>query len=217
MATKNGIEIKNRVQMVAESDVSNGASHVIGVTNPYHVEITIQGTADLLFNRWNCDEVDAKGRAGKGSSARKADNPELRVHRLDSGNLGIPGEYLRMAMVTASKWQRDPSSPRASGQRNYKAGVIVTTALADLGCKSWDYEDRRRAVIRASGGGINRIRPAMKAGWKAKFCVQVIVPELIDEAMLRETVDRAGKLCGLGDFRPTFGRFSVIGWEREDE
>lgn len=201
--------------MVAETDASNGAAHVIGVSAPYHVDVTVEGVADLLFNRWNADEVDRKQASAKGSKERKADNPDLRVWRNDKGELCLPGEYLRMALVKAAKFQKDPSSPRASAQNLYKAGVLVTTALASLGCKDWDYEDRRRAVIQRNG--INRIRPAMKTGWQAEFQVQVIVPEYIDEGMLRETVDRAGRFCGLGDFRPTFGRFHVIAWKRHND
>lgn len=214
-AEKNGTTGKNRVAMIAETDVTNGAEVAIGVTNPYHVNVKIEGVADLLFNRWNADEVDRKQASAKGSRERKTDNPELRVHRGDDGGLGLPGEYLRMAMVNAARYQKDPSSPRSNAQRIYKAGVLVLTQIASLGCKTWDYEDRRRAVIQRNG--INRVRPAMKTGWQAEFTVQVILPEYIDETMLRETVDRAGKLVGLGDFRPTYGRFHVIGWKREND
>lgn len=210
-----GVTAKNRVAMVAETDTSNGAAHVIGVADPYCVNVTVKGVADLLFNRWNCEEVDRKQASAKGSKERKADNPELRVFRNDKGELALPGEYLRMAIVSASKRLKDPASPRASAQGLFKAGIVVTTNLATLGCKEWDYEDRRRAVVQRNG--INRVRPAMKEGWKATFQIQVIAPEYIDETMLREAVDRAGRFCGLGDFRPTFGRFIVQAWEREDD
>lgn len=214
-ATKNGVSGKNRIEMVAETDASNGAEHVIGIADAFTVEVTVQGVADLLFNRWNADEVDAKAASPKGSKERKADNPELRVFRNADGELCVPGEYLRMAIVNASKRLKDPASPRASAMGLFKAGVVVTTDLASLGCKTWNYLDRRRGVVQRNG--INRVRPAMQSGWKATFMVNVIAPEYIDERLLRDAIDRAGRFCGLGDFRPTFGRFNVINWMRRDD
>jgi hypothetical protein len=80
--------------------------------------------------------------------------------------------------------------------------------LAPLGAKTWDYLDKRRAMVQRQG--INRVRPAMRAGWKATFEVMVLLPEYIDRNILRETIEAAGRLCGVGDYRPTFGRFGIV-------
>ena len=61
--------------------------------------------------------------------------------------------------------------------------------------------------------GINRTRPAMKAGWRVTFELLVTLPEYIDRQMLRETIESAGRLVGIGDFRPTFGRFGIVRFE----
>ena len=90
----------------------------------------------------------------------------------------------------------------------FKAGVVVTTQLASLGTKEWDYLDKRRVTIQRNG--INRTRPAMKMGWKVSFEVMVMLPEYIDRNALRETLEAAGRLVGVGDFRPTYGRFGVV-------
>jgi hypothetical protein len=82
--------------------------------------------------------------------------------------------------------------------------------LAPLGVKDWDYLDVRRVVIQRSG--VNRTRPAMRAGWKAQFVLTVLLPEYIDRALLNEVVSTAGRLIGLADFRPTYGRFQIIGF-----
>ena len=89
----------------------------------------------------------------------------------------------------------------------YKAGVIALTPLASLGTDRWDYEDRRRVVIQRNG--VNRTRPAMKAGWRTEFQLQVNLPEYIGPSMLNEVIASAGRLIGIGDFRPTYGRFAV--------
>lgn len=193
---------------------SNGAERIIEYTEPYVATIKVEGVADILFHRWNCDAVDEKSKAAKGSKAKKTDDIESYVYRCDNGNLGIPGEYLRMSIVAAAKYRQDPRSPRKSAMDLFKAGVIALTNLSDIGTDKWDYEDRRRVVIQRNG--INRTRPAMKVGWRAEFDLQVSLPEYINPALLNEVIASAGRLIGMGDFRPTFGRFQVISFAVQD-
>lgn len=47
------------------------------------------------------------------------------------------------------------------------------------------------------------------AGWRTTVHLQVILPEYVDPTFLQEVMTNAGKLCGVGDFRPTFGRFQI--------
>lgn len=54
--------------------------------------------------------------------------------------------------------------------------------------------------------------PALKAGWEVEFDIQINLPEYIDPAMLNEVIANAGRLLGIGDFRPTYGRFQVTGF-----
>lgn len=195
-------------KVVNLSEVTNGAAEIIGASVPYTVSVTVEGAADFLFHRWNCEAVEEKSRAAKGSKAKKSDDLESYVYRNDDGDLCVPGEYLRMAIVGAAKFRQDPRSPRKSAMDLFKASVISLTPLATLGKKEWDYEDKRRVVIQRNG--VNRIRPAMRAGWKATFDLMVNLPEYVDRNALRETIEQAGRLIGLGDFRPTFGRFGII-------
>lgn len=194
-------------KVVKLSDVSNGAQDIIEHSVPYTVEVTIEGASDFLFHRWNCDAVDEKAKAAKGSKAKKSDDLESYVYRDEDGGLGIPGEYLRMAIINAAKFRQDPRSPRKSAMDLYKAAVVSLTPLAPVGKKEWDYEDRRRVLVQRNG--INRVRPALRAGWKAKFKLMVVLPEYVDRNSLRETIEQAGRLIGVGDFRPTFGRFGI--------
>lgn len=190
------------------SEATNGGKETIDASIPYTVSVEIQGSADILFHRWNSESVDAKASAAKGSKAKKTDDVESYVYRNDAGAICLPGEYLRMAIIMAAKFRQDPRSPRKSAMDLYKAGVVALTPLASLGAKDWDYLDTRRVMIQRNG--INRTRPAMKIGWLATFDLMVNLPEYIDRNSLRETIESAGRLIGLGDFRPTYGRFGII-------
>lgn len=190
---------------------SNGGQDAIEASIPYVAKVTVQGTSDILFHRWNCEEVAEKAAAAKGSKTKKIDNVESYVYRLEDGGLAIPGEYLRMSIVNAAKFRQDPRSPRKSAMDLFKAAIVPLTILAPLGVKAWDYEDRRRAVIQRQG--INRVRPALRAGWKASFELMVNLPEYVSPTTLNEVIQAAGKFVGLGDFRPTYGRFQVVKFE----
>lgn len=190
---------------------TNGGKQAIESEIPYIVEITIQGTADFLYHKWNVEAVEEKSRAKKGSTTKKTDNIESYVYRNDKGELCIPGEYLRQSTIGAAKFRQDPRSPRKSAQDLFKAAVVAVTPLASLGTKAWDYEDKRRVVIQRSA--ITRTRPAMKAGWTVKIQLQCNLPEYVSPSLLNEVVQQAGKLIGIGDFRPTYGRFQVVGFK----
>jgi hypothetical protein len=193
------------------NEKTNGGKESIEASLPYIVSVAVEGSADFLFHRWNSETVSAKSKAAKNSAAKKTDDIESYVYRDDHGDLCIPGEYLRQAIIGAAKFRQDPRSPRKSAMDLYKAGVVSLTHLAPLGKKEWDYLDTRRVTIQRSG--VNRTRPAMKAGWHAEFQLMVNLPEYIARADLRDVIESAGRLIGVGDFRPTFGRFGVVGFQ----
>lgn len=199
------------VLKVVDDNKSNGGKDSIDASLPYAVEITLEGSSDLLFHRWNCEAVDTKARAAKNSKAKKTDDIESYIWRNEAGEVCIPGEYLRQSIIHAAKFRQDPRSPRKSAMDLFKAGVVAITQLASLGKTTWDYLDTRRVMIQRNG--INRTRPAMKTGWQGDFVLQILTPEYIDQSFLNDVVSMAGRLVGVGDFRPTYGRFNIIKYE----
>ena len=198
---------------VAVGERANGATAISEVTNgaeallepPFRCEVTIQGTTPILFHRWNCEAVEEKGKAAKGSAAKKTDDLESYVYRCENGNLGLPGEYLRMSCIWAAKFRQDPRSPRKSAMDLYKAALVCETEIADLGVPTWEFIDQRRVVIQRSA--ITRMRPALLTGWKATFIFLCLLPQYISPTDLHQILIQAGQLIGVGDFRPTYGRF----------
>jgi hypothetical protein len=178
---------------------TNGAKTSIQMSLPYLVDVELEGVSDLIFHRWNCESVTAKGAAAKGSAAK------------DKGELCIPGEYVRRSIIEAAKYRQDPRSPRKSAMDLFKAAIIPLTPLATLGIKTWDYIDTRRVTVQRNG--INRSRPAVKVGWRAKFQFQINLPEYVSTGDFAETLANAGRLIGLADIRPTYGRFRVASCE----
>lgn len=189
------------------NEPTNGAKNAIEMSMPFMMRVTFQGTSDLLFHRWNVEAIEEKGKSKKNSAAKKTDDLESYVYRNDKGELCIPGEYFRMACIGAAKFKPDPRSPRKSAMDLYKAAIVILSPLCSLGTKEWSYEDKRRVVIQRSG--INRVRPAMKIGWKCACEFMIQLPEYVDQGEFIETLNYAGRIVGVGDFRPSYGRFVV--------
>ena len=189
------------------NEKTNGGKTAIEAGMPYIATFELQGSSDFLFHRWNCESINEKAKAAKNSKAKKSDDVESYVWRNKDGELCIPGEYVRQSVIHAAKYKQDPRSTRKSAMDLFKAGVVSLTQLASLGKADWDYLDTRRVTIQRQG--INRTRPAMKEGWKASFEFQILTPEYIDQHLLYEVLAMAGRLIGVGDFRPTYGRFNI--------
>lgn len=202
-------------------DVSNSGENAILADAPYRVAVKIQGTASLLFHRWQSDSVDAKAAAAKGSKAKRSDDVESYVWRDEDGNICLPGEYLRGALIDprngAAKYRQDPRSPRKSALDLYRASVLALTDLAVITradgspASTWDYLDRRRVTVQRNG--VTRERPALAAGWSAEVLFLCQSPTYIPPTALNEAFADAGRLVGVGDFRPTFGRFTVTSFD----
>lgn len=206
---------KNRLTEIGGESPTNGAEDFIELQKPYRVMVELEGTAPLLFHRWNNESVEAKSKAKKGSVEKKTDDVESFLWRDAHGNVCIPGEYVRQAVIHAAKYEQDPRSPRKSMMDLMKAALVSLTELASVGIKQPDYMDKRRVVIQRNA--VTRTRPALKEGWKAKFVLMVNLPEYVGHQKLNYLLQQAGRIIGLADFRPSFGRFSVIQFKLLDD
>jgi hypothetical protein len=196
---------KTKATKRLEAQVNNDAEAAILM--PYVVECEITGTSPILFHRWSCEDVEAKATAAKNSKAKKTDNIEAYLYRNDKREICIPTEYFRQSIITAAKCRQDPRSPRKSACDLFKASVLSISDLATTGCGEPDYIDKRRVCVQRAG--ITRLRPALDAGWKVRVLLQVQTPEYIAPSFLLDVMADAGRLVGVGDFRPTYGRFQV--------
>jgi hypothetical protein len=198
-------------KITALSNTTNDAKADIELSAPFMVEARIEGTSAMLFHRWSCEAVEEKANAAKGSKSKKTDNIESYLYRDEKGHVAVPSEYFRQAIIHAAKFRQDPRSPRKSAMDLYKAAVCTIGEFCSLGVKEPDYLDRRRVVIQRNG--ITRVRPAMLSGWKCSVSLQILLPEYVTPPMVNETLQYAGRIVGIGDFRPSFGRFAVVGFD----
>lgn len=109
-------------KQTAIEPVSNDAESVIEFNQPYVALVSVLGTAPFLFHRWSVEGVDAKSKSAKGSKAKKSDDLESYVYRNLTGDLCIPGEYLRMAIIGREVPARSaqPAQERDGSVQNWR-------------------------------------------------------------------------------------------------
>jgi len=191
---------------------SNDGEAAALASAPYRITFTIRGVADLLFHRWSNEDVEAKSKAKRGSAVKKTDNLEAYVWRDDDGKVCLPGTYVHKALIEAGKFMQDPRSSRPKQACDlFRAAFLPVTLLYPLG-DTWEIEDKRRMVVNRSG--ITRTSPGFKAGWEATFDFDMVLPEYVSSEMFHEALSLAGRVIGLAQYRPTYGRFQVIKFDR---
>lgn len=199
-------------QATALLDPTDGANEFVQMSEPYRVRTTIQGSTAILFHAWNVESVAEKASQPKGSKGKKQDDVESYVYRVPkgekgAGNIAIPGVYLMAALKDTAKFFQDPRSPRAGFGKLLTASMVVQTEYADTGKKTWDYLDKRRVTVQRNG--LTRHRPALLKGWEATFEIEVLLPEYLPQDKLLQILSMCGRVNGMADFRPTYGRFQV--------
>jgi len=201
---------------------TNDGEAYIDLGRPYSAIVEITGVASLLCHRWSDESVATKAAAPKGSAAKKTDDVDSYVYRTPDGMVGLSGTQLFGSIAGpqgAAKFRQDPRSPRKSALDLFRAAVVVLDDVTPLYrdgelCATWEYLDRRRVMVQRQG--ITRVRPAFMPGWTATFNLMVNLPQYVNPALLLEVLVDAGRLCGVGDFRPSFGRFQVTSFTTGD-
>lgn len=119
----------------------------------------------------------------------------------------IPGEVLEAGFIEASRKSR-------RGQQA-KAGIIsdgfwnLEYGAPKVPDQLWQNENYRLTVgVRIQKNRIMRTRPIFKE-WAATVRLDYL-PDQLDEGEIIETMGILGRVVGLGDWRPRFGRFEIV-------
>lgn len=187
------------------------------------INVTIEGTAPLLMNRFN-EEAEVKVSSGIsavsiGTKGTPREQAAKKTYSDSDGNLYIPGPNIFSCLIQAGKFHKNGKTKVTTTKSSLiPAGMALQEVVCPLGTKKFEV-DSRSVVIPATGGRIMAHRPRLD-NWSLSFTLDV------DESMfssdfVRLLVDDAGRKIGLGDFRPDrkgpFGKFVVTAWKVENE
>lgn len=124
----------------------------------------------------------------------------------EKGRLIIPGEVIKAMLIDAAKKNKLGKTFKSSvfcfedPQLEYDG-----TKAAE---KLWEDENFRKvAPVRVGQARVMRTRPMFK-DWSLTFEIQYL-PEIIDAEQIKDAVVIAGRIIGLCDWRPNYGRFEI--------
>lgn len=145
---------------------------------------------------------------------------EAAAYRLKSGQLYFPAIAFRKALLGACK--NKTVKPGGKGRGIQVVTFMKATAFTEaleaplFHPKTWkpitDFDvDVRRVVMKGTGGAIARARPLIRE-WATEIVMECDT-DFVTAAMILELLTLAGKMIGVGDYRPErggpFGRFMV--------
>lgn len=127
----------------------------------------------------------------------------------DNGHPVIPGVNIESMLVSAGAKQKL--------KKQFQAGVIsdgnwpIEYDGPKVAEKLWiesgtKFADRRICKLNGKTS-IVRTRPIFRK-WGLKFTIDFL-PDLLNPKQVRDAVAVAGRIIGLGDYKPKFGRFEV--------
>jgi hypothetical protein len=187
------------------------------------LSFSIKGTYPLMFHNGRlADPLNHYAKAMKEitSKRKKTDADHQALYDLewegslyvnDQNQVIIPGINIEAAFIEGAKKQRLGPA--------FKAGFLCDEDFPlkhdgpkDIEkLKSMDrFRDKRG--VKVNGSRVIRCRPIFGSGngwWGLDFTVQYL-PDVLNESQVRSTLDIIGRLVGLGDHKPKYGRFEVL-------
>lgn len=145
-----------------------------------------------------------------------------RMHVDGAGNVFIPPMAIKNCLSEAAKFLgiSIKGKGKSTYTKHFEAGLMVIDPIG-LGIKAEDVQSETLFVPasgkRGDGKRVDRVFPFIPAGWSGDVTMHVI-DEMITSDVLHEHLVEAGKLIGIGRFRPRnngyYGRFEVTGFNQ---
>lgn len=126
----------------------------------------------------------------------------------------IPADHIKGALINAGSYLKAKVGGRSKSMKILVAACF-SVSPDEIIIPEFDAIDRRSAVNRNIKARVIVVRPKW-TNWEAEF--ELMVQEkTITKETIKELIEIAGNLVGIGSFRPTnngsFGRFKLTGIE----
>jgi len=192
----------------------------VGITK---VKVTLQGVVPLLcHNGLLCDPFHGPARAMKEvtSKRRKTEDDLLQLRKLEFlGGLYLDDKGRPCLTADVILGLLSAAGAKLKSKKQMQAGVFTdedTFPIDYPGSKDPEtmYSKKEHVhVARAKVGmsAVMRVRPRFKE-WSVTFHLN-IVTDVIDLKTVRDAIELAGRVVGLGDWRPRYGRYNLVAWE----
>ncbi len=181
----------------------------------YQLKAEIQGIAPILFNRFteeNQAQVESGRSTGRQTADVKREGALNKVYRNDGG-LFCPAANIKKAMVLACGIAQLKHGRKGLGPI-INAVMFLDPIEISFGTKSPDFiHEQVGRIPPRTGARVVLYRPALNAGWKLSFAINVFT-DTVGVDQVRRALSDAGIYQGLCDGRPEYGRFEVVSFDK---
>ena len=176
--------------------------------------VTIQGISPLLMNRPSnlIGDISKDKKPHQDDAMAQASD---KLYQVD-GQLYQPSTHLQGSLVEAGKHKKVVGKGKSTYSKI--VGYAVQIEPFEIVHKNPKWEVFSVLAVNPSTKGRNLLhRPILKK-WELDF--QVVFDETeVPESIMKELLDIAGRIAGLGDWRPAkkgpYGKFQVTSWKEE--
>jgi len=195
------------------------------------LKFTIQGVVPtILCNGQTSDPLNkfAKDLKKISSKRNKTEDDHKAMAKLEfmacmyvneKGNPCWPSDNIEAMIIKAAAKQRKGTDAKSAiFVENHAPLIYEGPKTPDA---LWNYRtmDNNPFVLRASvvvnRNRIMRTRPIFR-NWSLEFCVHYLT-DIFDKEQVIHTIETAGRVVGLSDWRPKHGRFNIINIEEVNQ
>jgi len=171
------------------------------------IKCRIEGLAPLLQHRFPEEEEDLKAKRKTGR-VDYSQEVEKALYRDENGVIYEPSSHIEGALRKAAANFQIPGKGKKTYKNLILSSVIVEPEKIPLNPQTYTVDRRSVVVNRAR---VYRYRPRFE-NWSLEFTIKILDDQLSPD-VLQEILEYAGAACGIGDYRPKFGRFKVTQFE----
>lgn len=183
------------------------------------IEFSIQGLSPLIcHNGQLADPINPYSKRMKAitSKRKKTDQDFQDLYNLEwEGSLYLnadrrpvmPGENLEAAMVQGAKKQRLGDAAKA-GLLCDGLWPIKFKGPQDIEVLRNDPNFRDIRKVKIQKNSVMRCRPIF-VSWSLDFTLHFL-PDLLNKSQVSEILATVGRIVGIGDFKPKYGRFLIL-------
>ena len=172
-------------------------------------EVKIKGTSPLLQHRFPVEESDVKSKRRSGSIDYTKE-AEKSLYKSKDGMIFEPSSHIEGSMIKAATSFQIPGKGKKTFKDMFRAAVFVEPMEIPIEPQSYEIDIQPVVVNRAR---VRRHRPRFDE-WNLNFKIISLEEEQLDGATIQRILEHAGKFCGLGDWRPKYGRFEVVQFKK---
>jgi len=171
------------------------------------IKVEVEGVSSLLQHKYTFR--DERAVHGKRRSGAQDHTEEWKASLFKEPRIGIyqPGLHLEAALVKAAANFQIPGRGKKTYQQLFRSAVFVSPEKIPLRKQEPDRIHKSRVIV--ARAAVERYRPEFVAGWRLQFELTVL-DDQIPREIVKDILEYAGAFCGIGDWRPRYGRFRVL-------